>query len=178
MSISHLQFIYILSISADINIYPLLQPLPVIIPEPVLQRLLKRPFELIPAPLQLLPADIRGNLQLLHSCRTNPHGRPKQHRHPCHRHDHPVRHIRHPLRQPRHPLHRLHDMLYRISRLEATVINLCTQKSRTTKLIVFIGTTKQRSADEVKANLTNRTNILCLRLDGVSPIRFIRLIRG
>ena len=65
-------------------------------------------------------------------------------------------------------------MLYRISRLEAAVINLCTQKSRTTKLIVFIGTTKQRSADEVKANLTNRTNILCLRLNGVSPIRLYR----
>ena len=53
-------------------------------------------------------------------------------------------------------------MLYRIGRLEAAVINLYIMKFRTTKLIVFMGTT----------NLTNQTNILCLRLNGVSPIGF------
>ena len=48
----------------------LLQPLPVIILEPVSQRFLKAPLKLIAAVLQLLTTDIRRNLEFLYSRRT------------------------------------------------------------------------------------------------------------
>ena len=89
----------------------LLQPLLVIILEPVSQRFLETPLKLITAVLQLLTTDIRRNLELLHSRRTDTHRRAKKHGSSCHKHDNPVRNIRYKLSQSCYLLHSLHDML-------------------------------------------------------------------
>ena len=106
--------------------YPLFQPLPVVILEPVSKRFLEAPLKLIAAVLQLLTTDISRNLEFLHSRRTDTHWRAKKHGSSCHRHDNPVRNIRNKLSQTCNLLHCLHNMLDSIRRFEATVIQLHT----------------------------------------------------
>lgn len=106
--------------------YPLFQPLPVIILEPVSKRFLETPLKLIAAFLQLLTTDISRNLEFLYSRRTDTHWRTKKHGSSSHRHDNPVRNIRYKLSQASYLLHSLYNMLNGISWLEATVVNLHT----------------------------------------------------
>ena len=67
------------------HISSLLQPLPVIILEPVSQRFLEAPLKLIATVLQLLTTDIDRNLELLHSRRTDTHWQTKKHGGSCYR---------------------------------------------------------------------------------------------
>ena len=55
----------------------LFQPLSVITLKPVLQRFLEAPLKLVSTVLQLLTTDIRRNLEILHSRRTDAHRHPR-----------------------------------------------------------------------------------------------------
>ena len=98
----------------------LLQSHLIIILKPICQSLLKAPLKLITTIFQLLATDIRRNLKLFDTSRTNPHRSTQGTYYTSYRHNHPVRNIRNKLYQARYFLHSLYR--YRLAQSNSCIV--------------------------------------------------------